>query len=500
MTVQLDGKSLTIEKLVSISHGERVAIAKGVRGRVDRSRGVVEALLRTGKALYGINTGFGGLATTRIPESDLAQLQVRLLRSHAAGYGNYLSKAQTRAMMALRTNVLLRGLTGVRFEVCQLLVNLLNAGIHPCIPEKGSVGASGDLAPLAHLALPVIGEGLVEYRGRIIPARSALKRAKLKPIVLREKEGLSLINGTQAMCAVGSLAVAEALRLAQLADVAAALSAEARSANVDAFDPRIHESRLHSGQIISAGRIRRLLQGSKLCGKHSPTTRVQDAYSFRCAPQVHGASIDALEYCRDVLEREMNAATDNPLVFGNEILSGGNFHGQPLALALDFAAIATAELGSISERRIEQLINPALSGLPAFLTPQPGTNSGFMAAQYLAASLVNENKIFASPASTDSIPTCANIEDHVSMGMTSANKLQRIVENLYPILAVEFLCGAQARDFREKKTPAPRLDRVYRVIRKSVPRLLHDRIISRDIERAAQLVKSSVLEKAAGLL
>ncbi|MBJ81035.1 MAG: histidine ammonia-lyase, partial [Myxococcales bacterium] len=396
--------------------------------------------------------------------------------------------------------------SGARLELVEALLALLNQGVHPVIPEKGSVGASGDLAPLAHLALTLIGQGEAELEGETIPAIEALKRVGLSPITLQAKEGLSLVNGTQAMAGVGGLAVHEAIHLCRLADVAGAMTMEGLNGLTAAFDQRIQEVRPHPGQMLSANNLRRLCQGSELTNTKPKTQKVQDPYSLRCMPQVHGSSRDALHYCADVLTREFNSATDNPLVFAEEgdILSGGNFHGQPLALALDFAAIALSEIGNISERRVEQLVNPALSGLPPFLVPESGIHSGYMMAQVTAAALVNENKVFCTPASVDSIPGSASREDHVSMGMTSARKLREIVHNTRSILAVEILCAAQAIDFRKPATPGQGTIAAYECVRAVVPHLDKDRLLQKDIEGVLNLEQEqaivSAVQSAIGVL
>ncbi len=500
-SVTLDGTSLTLEQVVQIAFGEKVTIAPKAKEKVAQARQITETLARGDAAIYGVNTGFGFLARSKIGPEELALLQRNIILSHASGHGEPLSREETRAMLLLRLNVLLRGVSGVRFSVCEMLANLLNAGIHPLVPEKGSVGASGDLAPLAHLSLALIGEGKCEYRSEIIDSAYALKQAGLKPLVLAEKEGLCLVNGTQAMGAVGGLALQAARDLAVIADIAAALTIDARRGGTDSLHPFTHEARNHPGQIRSAARMVVLLKGSKLSGSLEDRSHIQDPYSLRCTPQVHGPSFEALDYAAQVIDRELNAATDNPIIALSEgkFLNGGNFHGQPLALAFDFASIAAAELGNISERRIEQLLNPHHSGLPAFLTPKPGINSGFMAAQYLAASLVNENKIFANPACTDSIPGNVNVEDHVSMGMTSARKFRTIVENLRVILGVEILCAVQAIDLLGVELAAPKLQNVHRAVRKAISKLEGDRIIAEDVEKAVALLKTRELIAAADI-
>lgn len=486
--ILLSGNTLSFQDAIEIALGKTVAIDPKSLARVRKSAALIQKLSHSSKPLYGINTGFGLNANHKISTKDQHQLQRNLLLSHAAGYGNLLTIQETRLMLALRLNVLLCGYTGVREEVCRLLLSFLEHEIYPCIPSLGSVGASGDLAPLAHLALPLIGEGEVQLKGRKMTAKDALEKCGLKPVILEPKEGLGLINGTQAMLAVGSLAVHEGLQLITLADLIAALSLEGFQGHVDALDKRIHELRRQPGQIQSAKKMRDALKGSYLFDSIKRAF-VQDPYSFRCAPQVHGASRDAIDYTQSTLERELNAVTDNPLVFvqSEEILSGGNFHGQTLALSLDTASMAIAELANISERRLELLLNPHFSGLSPFLAAHSGLESGYMALQYLSASLVNTNKILSHPASTDSIPGNAGIEDHVSMGMTSALKLKKIVEQVRICLAVELLAACQAIDLRKVKKLGKETKRLYQKVREVIPPLTKDRIVSYDIEKACKL-------------
>ncbi len=484
--ILLDGNSLSLDRLGKIIAGNPIKIAGSTKRRIVESSRFVQEVAKGDTPVYGINTGFGFFARQKVEPSKLKELQVNILRSHAAGSGAPLSVAETKAAMVLRLNVLLKGYTGIRFELCKALFDLIDRGITPIVPEFGSVGASGDLAPLAHLALPLIGEGLVLYRGQDMSARNALKKARLKKFELSEKEGLSLVNGTQVMLAVGGLALIEALKLVDLADRITALSFEGMEGLLAALDPKIHKVRGHSGQIESARRILKELRGSYLFDGHRLHNRVQDPYSLRCAAQVHGPSRESLLFAKSIVETELNAATDNPLVFtqSNQILSGGNFHGQPLAMAFDVACLAVSELANISERRIELLLNPHSSGLPAFLIDDGGTNSGYMAMQYLAASLVNDNKIHANPAVTDSIPGNVGVEDHVSMGMTSARKLRQIVRNTKTVLACEMLAAAQAIDLRGIKKLGFGTREIYKTLRKKVPKLKVDRIIAVDIERA----------------
>ncbi len=469
-----------------------VRLSEAARARIRRGREVVDAIAAGDKPAYGINTGFGALAEVRVEGSRLKELQRRLLLSHAAGVGAPLSASETRALMLLRVLVLTTGTAGVRELVADRMLELYCKDILPIIPEKGSVGASGDLAPLAHLALGLIGEGFVMHQGVKKTAREALLAVGLEPLELAAKEGLALVNGTQAMGAVGGLAVDDALELCEWADRIAAMSLEGMLGSHRPFDERIARVRPHPGHVRVAEHMRALLKGSALHASHAACAKVQDAYSFRCIPQVHGASRDALAHAERVLTTELNAATDNPLVFfeEGEVLSGGNFHGQPLALVLDYAAMATAELANISERRVEQLLNPTLSGLPAFLSEEPGENSGFMMAQVTQASLINENKVLSYPASVDSIPGSASREDHVSMGMTSARKLREIVRNTRTVLAIELLAAAQALDLRRPLVSSEPVEALHARFRRVVPKLGADRFLAPDIESAVAFIST----------
>jgi histidine ammonia-lyase len=496
----LDGASLTLAHLEAVARGHRsVALAESARQAVRRARAVVDDAVARGTVVYGVTTGFGNFADVVIPRDQLRQLQLNLVRSHAAGVGEPLGDVETRALMLLRANVLAKGYSGIRLETLELLLAMLDRGVHPVIPSQGSVGASGDLAPLAHLALAFVGEGRCRVDGRLLPAAEALAAAGLGPLTLEAKEGIALINGTQLITALGGLAAAEALRLARTADVVGALTLDALKGTDVAFDPRIHAARPHPGQAASARNLRRLLAGSAIRESHRDCGRVQDAYSLRCIPQVHGATRDALAYVTRVVDVEMNAATDNPMVFAEtgELLSGGNFHGQPVALASDVLAIAVAELGAISERRTERLVNPALSGLPAFLTTEGGLRSGLMTAQVTAAALASENKALSHPASVDSIPTSANKEDHVSMGVTAARKAGQIVANTRRILAIEALAACQALEFLKPLTTSPPLAAAYARVRERVPPLDADRALSADIEALADEVATGALADAA---
>jgi histidine ammonia-lyase len=474
--------------------GRKVELSPSARKRIQVSRKFLESEVASGKTLYGVNTGFGLLSNVRIPDHDLESLQYNLLRSHAVGTGAPLSEPLVRAMLLLRASTLAHGHSGVTLGLVEALLALLNKGVHPYIPEQGSVGASGDLAPLSHLALVLIGEGKAYYKGALLPGAKALAAAGLKPIRLHAKEGLALINGTQFMAALGSLALFEAEQLVEHADWIGALSCEAVRGTTAAFEPEIHRVRPHPGQIQSARNILSILKPEgKLSGiakSHKDCGKVQDPYSFRCMPQVHGASRDLLAYVRGVVEREINSVTDNPLVFPEEkkILSGGNFHGQAMALAMDALAMATAEIANISEERLAKLVNPALSDLPAFLTPAGGLNSGFMIVQVSAAAIVSENKTLCHPASVDSIPTSADKEDHVSMGAWAARKALMVTRNSRRVLAMELLGAAQGIDLlRPLKTSVP-LERLHQKVRKYSAPMMTDRSLHEDIETVEQLI------------
>ena len=492
----IDGASLTLEDLEAVARERRrVSVTPPARDGVLRARRVVDEAVARNEVVYGVTTGFGNFADVVIPAPRLRELQLNLVRSHAAGVGDALPEAETRGLMLLRANVLAKGFSGVRLETLDLLVAMINAGVHPVVPAQGSVGASGDLAPLAHLALALVGEGSCAYGGRVLPSADALAGAGLRPVVLEAKEGLALINGTQLMTAVTGLALAEAWRLARTADVAGAMTLDALKGTDVAFDPRIHAARPHPGQAASARNLAKLLAGSPIRESHRDCGKVQDAYTLRCMPQVHGAVRDALAFATRTVTIELNAATDNPMVFADsgELVSGGNFHGEPVALAADILAIAMAELGSISERRIERLVNPALSGLPAFLTPEGGLQSGLMLAHVTAAALASENKVLAHPASVDSIPTSANKEDHVSMGATAALKAARAVANTRRILAVEAMAAGQALEFLKPLETSPPLRAAYARLRQTVPAYDQDRFLSPEIEAVAAVVSTGTL-------
>ncbi len=441
--IEIDGENLKIEDVVKVARfGERVKIAESSISKVLKSREVIDRILKEDKVVYGINTGLGELVKVKIPKNEARELQINLVRSHASGVGRYMDDEIVRAAMLIRANSLLKGFSGVRLEVIEMLVEMLNSNIIPLVPKFGSVGASGDLAPLAHMALVMLGEGYAKYKGEVMKGREALKLAGLEPLKLEEREGLALLNGTAVMAAYGSIAVYDSYELIKNALLSAAMSFEALKGTDKALDDRIMKARAHPGQIKIAKIMRELLKDSKIV-ERARKERVQDAYTLRCLPQVYGAVLDTLDYVKITMEREINSATDNPLVF-DEPISGGNFHGEPIALAMDFLAIALTDLGNMAERRIARLVDSKLSNLPSFLIENSGTNSGLMIPQYTAAALCNRNKILAHPASTDSIPTSANQEDHVSMGMNAAQKLREIVENVKYIIAIEYLCANQA--------------------------------------------------------
>jgi histidine ammonia-lyase len=498
-TIYLGVEGMTLENLIAIARkGTQVQLTADAEKQVQKSRHLIEQWVQDGKRIYGITTGFGALSDVAISKGNTRHLQKNILMSHAAGVGKPFDEETVRAILALRIKDLARGHSGIRLSTIQHLVVLLNWGVWPIIPQKGSVGASGDLAPLAHLALVLLGLGEAFYKGQRLSGRQALSKCGLKPLQLESGEGLALVNGTQVMTAIGGLAVYDSIRLAKLTDIAAAMSLEVLMGSRTEFDPKIHEVRPHPGQAAVADNMARITQNSEIITSHKDCSRVQDAYTLRCSPQVHGASRDAIGYCRRVIETEMNSSTNNPLIFADdeEFLLGGNFHGQPVALAMDFLGMAVAELANISERRVERLVNPKLSGMPAFLVDDGGLNSGFMLAQYTAAALVSENKVLSHPASIDSIPTSANKEDHVSMGTISARKCREIVGNVENVIAIELLCGAQALDLFTNMKPGLGTLAAYRAIRQAVPHLEKDRIISPDIAAVKQLMRNGKILKA----
>ena len=510
--LHINGNDLTLEDVRQVVYERRPTLLQPeARLAVERARAVVDDLVENERVAYAVNTGVGHLSEVRIPQADIRKLQINLVRSHSVGVGDPLPEDVTRAIMLLRANSLAKGFSGVRPIVLDTLCEMLNRSVHPVIPSQGSVGASGDLAPLAHLALTMVGEGEAVHEGKRSSAAEAMKRAEVKPLSLEAKEAISLINGTQGMLAVGVLAILQTEVLADTADVVGSLTLDALKGTDVAFDERIHRARPHSGQLLVAQNLRRMLEGSIIRQSHLDCQKVQDAYSLRCMPQVHGAVRDTLTHCRQVFEVEMNSAVDNPLVFPEErkvgapkrtvgavvpgvILSGGNFHGEPLAFALDFLAIALSALAGISERRLERLVNPTLNeGLPAFLAPGAGLNSGFMMAQVTAAALVNENKVLSHPASADSITTSGNKEDYVSMGMTSANKLLRVVTNTRNVLAIEALAAAQALDFRKPLESSKRGQAAVAAIRSVSPPITEDRVLAADFSKVAGVIAGGKL-------
>lgn len=513
----LNGNSLSISNLYStaINSKTKISLAPSAKKAMQRSRSLVEKWLASDEVIYGVTTGFGEFANVRIPHDKIEQLQTNLIMSHAAGAGDPLPPEVVRAMMILRINALAKGFSGIRPETVEFIVKFFNAGLVPVVPSQGSVGSSGDLVQLAHLVLSFMGKGktINSEQSTIINSLAALKKAKLQPLTLTAKEGLALINGTQMMTAFATLIIHESLQLMKLADISCALSVEALKGTDTAFDERIHKLRPYKGQLASAKNLRNLMTHSEIRESHRHNDdRVQDAYSLRCAPQVHGASRDALEYVASKVEIEINSANDNPLIFPNEKparseakhqhrvggqhLEGGNFHGQPMALAMDFAAIALSELANISERRTERMVNGALSRLPRFLTTNGGLNSGLMIAQYTAASLVSENKVLSHPASVDSIPTSANQEDHNSMGSIAAQKCWRVLKNAQTVIAIELMTAAQGIDFHSPLKCGKGTDAAYQTIRKTIPHLEEDRILHDDIQKALGLVKDGSVLKS----
>jgi histidine ammonia-lyase len=495
-TILLDGRRLTRRDFYAVVfRNHHVGLSSRARLAMQRSRAWIEKIIAKKQVVYGVTTGVGSLSTEHIDPAQARRLQLNVVRSHCCGVGEPLGLPETRGLLLLRANTLALGLSGVRPRIAERLCAFLNHGVHPVVPQRGSVGASGDLAPLAHVALALVGEGEVFFQGKRLPAASALKSLGLKPLILEAKEGLSLVNGTQAMLSVGLLALRDAEILVDTADVAGALSLDGLRGSRRAFDPRLHQARPHPGQMISARNLARLNQGSAINKSHQGCSRVQDAYSLRCMPQVHGAVRDALGYARRIFETEMNSATDNPLVFAREgeVISGGNFHGQPLAVALDLMAISLAQLGGISERRVDRLVNPLTSELPAFLTNSPGLESGLMLAQVTAAALASENKVLAHPASVDSIPTSGNKEDFVSMGMTAALKLESVVANTRTILAIELLCACQALDLLAPLKSGKLAERAKALVRKASPHVHKDRPLDADIARVARLISTGAV-------
>lgn len=497
--IWINGNDLTIEDVVQIARfGAKVKLSEDAKVKIQKSRDYIDKVIEEGKIVYGINTGFGKFSDVAITKDELEELQRNLIYSDAVGIGRNFDTEIVRAMMLLRANALAKGYSGVFVETVQTLIDMLNKGVHPIVREKGSVGSSGDLCPLAHMVLVMMGEGEAEFRGEIIEGKDAMAKAGIKPVVLKAKEGLALINGTQAMTAVGALAIYDAEVLMKSADIVSSLTIESLEGITDAYDERIHLARPHMGQINVAKNLLRICEDSKLTTKQGEK-RVQDAYTLRCIPQIHGASRPTIKYIKEVVEVEINSATDNPLIFPDgdaAVLSGGNFHGQPMAIAMDALGIAIAEYGNVSERRIERLVNPTLSGLPGFLVPKGGLNCGFMVPQYAAAAVVSENKILAHPASVDSIPTSANQEDHVSMGTIAARKAREIIKHVQYVLGVELICAAQAVDFKDSNLLGIGSAETYKTLRDKVSFMESDRIIYTDMDKAAELLATGELLKA----
>lgn len=502
--VQVDGENLTVRKVVKVAReNAKVVISEESSNRVKISRRFLETLVDEGNTIYGVNTGFGALSNVRISPGEMKHLQSNLIRSHASGVGKMLDTEVVRALMLLRVNTLAKGYSGIRLETLETLVKMLNRGVHPRIPRYGSVGASGDLAPLSHMILVLMDEGEAEYQGKIMYGKDAMEKAGIEPVQLDFKEGIALNNGTQLMTGMAALIVYDAENLIKTAEIASALTLEAMLGISDAFHESIHKVRRHEGQAVTAGNIRRLIEDSKLIqtGKDAigKIGRPHDPYSLRCTPQVLGTVRDSFEYIKKIVETEINSATDNPLVFPEKkaCLSGGNFHGQPISVAMDLLGIALAILGNISERRIARLIDEKLNnGLPAFLIPpeeKEGLNNGLMTVQYTAAALASENKVLAHPASVDSIPTSANFEDFVSMGVTAAKKAKEILENVEYIIAIELLCATQALEFRDPQKLGKGTGLAYSIIRKNVPMLRKDKTLSEDIEKLKQIVENALI-------
>ncbi len=491
--VIIDGNSLTLIDIINVARNNyTVELSQEATERVIKSRDLVNKFVDEERVVYGITTGFGKFSDVVITKEESMLLQRNLIISHACGVGNTLDEEIVRAIMLLRANALAKGFSGIRLSTLEKLIQILNNGVHPVIPEKGSLGASGDLAPLSHMVLVLLGEGEAIYKGQRLAGKEAMKKAGIGTIELTSKEGLALINGTQVMTAIGAITIYDAINLSKMADITASLTMEALSGIITPFDEKVHIARPHRGQINTAKNMLNLLKGSQMTTTQGQV-RVQDAYTLRCIPQIHGASKDAIEYVIDKINIEINSATDNPLIFKEteEVISGGNFHGQPMALSFDFLSIALAELANVSERRLERLVNPALSQLPAFLVEKGGLNSGFMIVQYSAASLVSENKVLAHPSSVDSIPSSANQEDHVSMGTIGARKAKEILENTRKVLAMELLAACQAIDIRGKKGLGAGSDIAYELVRKVTDKITDDKIMYNEINKCEDLIKSN---------
>lgn len=493
-TILLNGNNLTLDQFIDIvRYNKKVELNSKAIENVNKARDLVDRYVSENKVVYGITTGFGKFSDVVITGDETKKLQRNLIISHSCGVGNALDEEIVRGIMLLRANALSKGYSGIRLSTLNTLIEMLNKKVHPFIPEKGSLGASGDLAPLAHMVLVMLGEGEAFYKGIKMSGKDAMEQADIKPVELTSKEGLALINGTQVMTSIGALTIYDAINLSKTADIAAALTSEALNGITDAYDEKVHKVRQHQGQIDTGRNLLSILDGSNMTTKQGEQ-RVQDAYSLRCIPQIHGASKDCFKFIKEKVEIEMNAVTDNPLIFADEeeVISGGNFHGQPMALPFDFLGIGLAELANLSERRLERLVNPALSnGLPAFLVQNGGVNSGFMIVQYSAASLVSENKVLAHPASVDSIPSSANQEDHVSMGTIGARKAKEILGNVRKVLAMEILAACQGIDLRENKGLGKGTNEAYNVVREKISKLESDRVMNIDINKCEEIIKSN---------
>lgn len=494
--ILLDGDSLTLDEFINICRfNYKVGLADEAIDKVNKSRELVDKFVKDNKVVYGITTGFGKFSDVVITGDEIMKLQKNLIISHACGVGNPLEEEIVRGVMLLRANALAKGNSGIRLSTLNTLIDMINEGVHPIIPEKGSLGASGDLAPLAHMVLVMIGEGEAIYKGVRMIGKDAMEKANIPIVALTSKEGLALINGTQVMTSIGALTIYDSINLSKTVDIIASLTVEALNGIIDAFDPRVHKIRPHEGQINTAKNLLAILDNSLMVTRQGEI-KVQDAYSLRCIPQIHGASKDCFKYAKEKIEIEMNSATDNPLIFieEEEVISGGNFHGQPMAITFDFLGIGLAELGNLSERRLERLVNPSLSnGLPAFLVEKGGVNSGFMIVQYSAAALVSENKILAHPASVDSIPSSANQEDHVSMGTIAARKAREIMGNVRKVLAMEMLAACQGIDLRGNKGLGAGTNIAYNIVREQVSFLADDRVMYKDINLCEDIIKTNVL-------
>lgn len=496
--IKIDGNSLTINDVIKVTRNhEKVKIGQNAIDKIKKSQKYVEKILNTNEVVYGINTGVGELANKLISKSEISQLQKNIIRSHSTGVGEPFSEEIVRGVILLRANALAKGYSGVRIKLIEMLLNLLNEDIYPYIPSQGSVGASGDLAPLSHLALVLIGEGECIQNGKRVDSKGILEEKKLTHIELGPKEGLALINGTQIMSSIACKVIADSELLLKNAQIASGMSLEALKGTSKAFDEKIHAVRPHNGQVRCAKNMREIIKDSEIIKSHVNCEKVQDAYTLRCIPQVYGAVIDTIEFVKKTISVEINSATDNPLIFAdeNEVISGGNFHGEPVAFAMDYLGIAISEIGNISERTIDRLVNPHVSGLPPFLSKKSGLNSGMMIAQYVAAALVSENKVLAHPASVDSIPTSAGQEDHVSMGPIAARHCLDILKNVQNVIAIEMLCAAQGIDFQEY-SPGIGVKLAHKFIRKNIKHLDNDRILYKDIEKLNKLVvNGNIVEK-----